>query len=306
MDESAVAGSLLDRKGLILLAATILAWAGSWISMKIMVPYMGAFQVTAWRFLLGSAALFAVLIVRRRPLGIPPWKLTLLIGLTQTAGFQVLIQLALLQGGVGKVSGLAYTMPFWVILFAWMILGERPAARHVVAFGFAGAGLFCFLEPWSGLGEWLPALLAVGAGLVWGLGTVLSKRMFERYAPDLMAFTAWQMFLGGLVAVPAAIWAPQPATIWSWPLVLGLLYSALVATAAAWILWLTVLQRVPASIAGLASLGVPVVATFLAWLLLHEVPSWPEMVGLGLILMGLVVVSRNGRVNPNRRAARAL
>ncbi|WP_442862071.1 DMT family transporter [Bordetella sp. 02P26C-1] len=290
-------GSSFDRKGLVLLVATIVAWAGSWIAMKVMVPYMGAFQITASRFLLGAAALFAVLLVTGRPLGIPPWKMTLLIGVTQTAGFQVLVQLALTQGGVGKVAGLAYTMPFWVIIFAWMILGERPGARQGVAFAFAAAGLICFLEPWHGLGNWLSATLAVGAGLSWGLGTVLSKRMFDRHAPDVMTFTAWQLLLGGMAAVPAAIWVPQPPVLWGWPLTLALLYSALIATAAAWLLWLLVLRRLPASIAGLSSLGVPLVATFLAWLLLNEYPTWSEISGLALIMIGLVVVSRKGRAD---------
>ena len=46
---------------------------------------------------------------------------------------------------------------------------------------------------------------------------------------------------------------------------LGMSYIVLVATALGWILWLLVVRRVPASIAGLSSLGVPVVAVLLAW-----------------------------------------
>lgn len=296
LSEISVTASYFDRTGLALMCTTIVVWAGSWIAMKAMVPYIGPFQVTAARYMIGAAALFLLLIIMRRPLAITPWKLTLLTGVTQTAGFQIMVQLALLDGGVGKVSALAYTMPFWVILFAWIILDEAPRIRHGVAFALAAAGLVCFLEPWGGMGNWLSAVLAVLGGLSWGLGTVFSKRMFDLHAPDLMTFTTWQMFLGGLITVPAAIWMPQPAIIWEWPMVVGLLYSALIATAAGWLLWLSVVRRVPASVAGLSSLGVPIMATLMAWLLLSERPSSTELLGMVLIMIGLLVVSRKPRV----------
>ncbi|CAM4110210.1 EamA family transporter [Bordetella tumbae] len=292
-----MSSSNFDRTGLVLMFTTIVVWAGSWISMKLLVVYMGPFQVVAARYLIGAVVLFALLIVLRRPLAMTPWKLTLLTGLTQTAGFQTLVQLALLSGGVGKVSVLAYTMPFWVIPFAWLILRERPTARHGIAIGFAAAGLVCFLQPWSGGGDWASAVLALAGGLSWGLGTVLSKRMFDLHAPDLMTFTTWQMLLGGLLTVPAAIWVPHAPVVWGWEVTVGLLYSGLIATAAGWLLWLSVVRRVPASIAGLSSLGVPIMATLLAWLLLGEQPAAVEIMGMALVMVGLVVVSRAPRRN---------
>nr|WP_255592458.1 DMT family transporter [Bordetella sp. BOR01] len=278
-----------------LMFATILVWAGSWISMKLIVPYIGPFQFVAVRYLAGSLVLFVLLVALHRPLAMTPWKLTVLTALTQTAGFQVLVQIALVTGGVGKVSLLAYTMPFWVVVFAWALLGEKPTARHGTGFALAAAGLVCFLEPWGGMGDAIAVLLALVGGLCWGLGTVLSKRMFDRHAPDLMTFTAWQMLLGGALTVPAALWVPQVPVQWVWQLWAGMLYIVLIATAAGWLLWLSVVRRVPASIAGLSSLGVPVVATLLAWLVLDEQPTLIEMAGMALILGGLWVVSRVSR-----------
>ena len=74
-----------------------------------------------------------------------------------------------------------------------------------------------------------------------------------------------------------------------------MLYIVLIATAAGWLLWLSVVRRVPASIAGLSSLGVPVMATLLAWLMLGERPAAAEIGGMALILAGLWVVSGVGR-----------
>jgi len=178
------------------------------------------------------------------------------------------------------------------VLFAWWLLGERPSIRHGLGIGLAAIGLVCFVEPWNGLGDIRPVLLGLGSGLCWGIGTVLSKRMFERHAPDVMTFTAWQMLFGGLVMVPVAYLVPQITAQWGWQLWAGMTYIVLIATAAGWLLWLQVVRRVPASIAGLSSLGVPVVAMLLAWVVLSERPSMGELGGMVLILAGIFVVSR--------------
>ena len=287
--------SSYDRTGLALMFATIVVWAGSWVAMKWVVPYIGPFDFVAVRYLSGSAVLFALLAMLRRPLSMPSWGLTLCTGLTQTAAFQFCVQTALVTGAVGTVSLLAYTMPFWVVVFAWALLGDKPGPRHFAGFFLAGAGLVCFIAPWGGMGDIAAVLLAAGGGLCWGLGTVLSKRMFNRHAPDLMTFTAWQMLMGGAASVPVALWAPQAPVQWTWQLGAGMLYIVLIATAAGWLLWLSVVRRVPASIAALSSLGVPVMATLLAWLMLGERPAAAEIGGMALILAGLWVVSGAGR-----------
>lgn len=94
--------SSFDRAGLALMFSTILVWAGSWIAMKLIVPYIGPFDFVALRYVTGALVLFALAAATRRPLGLPSWKLTLLIGLTQTAGFQGFVQTALVSGGVGR------------------------------------------------------------------------------------------------------------------------------------------------------------------------------------------------------------
>ena len=45
---------------------------------------------------------------------------------------------ALISGGAGKVAILSYTMPFWVVIFAALFLGERLRKLHYLAVGVAG------------------------------------------------------------------------------------------------------------------------------------------------------------------------
>lgn len=284
--------SSFDRAGLGLLLATIFVWAGSWIAMKLIVPFIGPYDFVVLRYLSGALVLFTGALLTGRSLALPPWKLTVLVGLTQTAGFQGFVQTALVSGGVGKVALMAYTMPFWVILFAWFILGDKPGLRHWMGIALAACGLLAFLEPWKGLGDITPVLLGLGSGLCWGLGTVLAKRMFERHGPDIVTFTAWQMLIGGLVMAPVAWLVPQIDAVWNWQLWTGMIYIILVATALAWVMWLLVVRRVPAPIAGLSSLGVPIVAVLLAWMILNERPTLAEVTGMVFIMAGIWVVSR--------------
>jgi drug/metabolite transporter (DMT)-like permease len=282
----------VDGAAWVLMIVTVVTWAGSWIAMKMIVPYIGPFDFVVLRYVCGGAVLLVVALALGRPLAMPSWRYTILVGLTQTAAFQGLVQTALVHGGVGKTSLMAYTMPFWVVLFSWLLLGDKPGPRHWYGIALAAVGLLCVMQPWRPIGDGASIVLALSSGLCWGLGTVLAKKGFNRHQPDIIAFTGWQMFLGGAVMVPVALAVPQIHTVWNTELVLGMLYIILAASAAGWLLWLIVVRRVPASVAGLSGLGTPVIAALLAWLFFDERPAPVEALGMVLILCGLIVVAR--------------
>lgn len=72
----------------------------------------------------------------------------------------------------------------------------------------------------------------------------------------------------------------------------ALAYSAILATALAWSLWLFVLKNLPASIASLSTLAVPVCGVLFSWWLLGENPGAVEGSGIVLIVLALALVSR--------------
>ena len=281
-----------SRRGAIAaMLATILIWAYSWIVMKQVLQHAGPFQFSALRYSLGAAVLFGALAATRQSMRPPPLWPTALIGLCQTAAFQGLGQWALVEGGAGRVALLAYTMPFWAVLLAWVVLREKPTARHWTGLGLAAIGLVCIIEPWRGLGGGDSTALAIAAGAAWAMGTVLSKRMFQRHGPTPLNLTAWQMLFGALGLCVLALLVPQRPIEWTWGLVAGLAYSAILASSLAWGLWLLVLQRLPTAVASLSSLGVPIVSVLLAWAVLRERPSAMEALGILFVLAGLLAVS---------------
>jgi drug/metabolite transporter (DMT)-like permease len=280
-----------QRGALLALLATILIWAYSWVVMKQVLQHAGPFDFAAIRYVLGALVLFGVLLVTRQSLQPPPLVPTILIGLCQTAAFQGLGQWALVNGGAGHVALLAYTMPFWAVLLAWWILRERLTPRRWLGLGLAAIGLICIIEPWHGLGNTGSTLLAIGAGLAWAMGTVLSKRVFLHHAPTPLNLTAWQMLFGAMALVVVALCVPQRSIDWSWGFIGGLAYSVVMASSIAWGLWLVVLHRLPTAMASISSLGVPIVSVLLAWAILHERPSAMELLGIVFVLLGLLAVS---------------
>ena len=295
-----------SRRGAVLaMLATIVLWAYSWIVMKQVLAWAGPFDFAALRYLLGAAVLFAALLLSRRSLRPPPLGPTIVIGLCQTAAFQGLEQWALLDGGAGHVALLAYTMPFWAVLLAWLMLGDRPTPRHWLGLALAAAGLLCIIEPWRAMGSAVSTALAIAGGLTWAAGTVLSKRLFRSHAPDVLSLTAWQMLAGGVALGVTALVMPQRPIVWNWAFIGGLAYSVVLASAAAWWLWSIVLQRLSTTVASVSSLGVPVLSVLLAWWLLHERPSPLEAVGIVFVLLGLLAVSGVRLPRRRRESARS-
>jgi drug/metabolite transporter (DMT)-like permease len=279
------------RGAVLALLATILIWAYSWVVMKQVLQHAGPFDFAALRYALGALLLFGALLVTRQSLRPPPLLPTVMIGLAQTTAFQGLGQWALVNGGAGRVALLAYTMPFWAVLLAWVILQERLTPARWIGLGLAAIGLVCIIEPWHGLGNTGSTLLAIAAGMAWATGTVLSKRVFLHHAPTPLNLTAWQMLFGAIALTLITLCVPQRPIDWSWGFVGGLTYSVVMASSLAWGLWLVVLQRLPTAVASLASLGVPIVSVLLAWAILHERPSAMEVLGIAFVLLGLAAVS---------------
>jgi len=149
--------------GIVALAAIAPMWGYGWVVSKVALDYARPFTFLALITTACVACLLVVIIVTRRPLRPPPLGWTILIGLLQTSLFNGLATVALTTGGAGKVSVLAYTMPFWLLLLAWMFLGERLRGPQWPAVALAFAGLVLVVRPWDIDGA-LSGILACGPG----------------------------------------------------------------------------------------------------------------------------------------------
>jgi drug/metabolite transporter (DMT)-like permease len=270
-------------------------WGYNWVVMKLALLHIGAFQFGAIRTFLAAIMLFAVLLMQKKTLRPQHLGRLTLIGILQTSGFTGLIIWALVEGGAGKVAVLTYTMPFWVMVLAWPLLGEKIRGLQWLAAMASVVGLTLILEPWHMHGNQLSNALAVLAGVSWALAVILAKKLHHRSPDmDLLSFTAWQMLLGSLPIVAVALLLPAPPIQWTNYLVGAVAYNVVACNALAWLLWLYALKRMQAGVASMISLLAPVIGVLAAWLQLHEVPSQLETTGMLLIALALALIAWHG------------
>jgi drug/metabolite transporter (DMT)-like permease len=186
-------------------------------------------------------------------------------------------------------------MPFWVILFGWPFLGERLKGMQWPAVGLALVGLVMVLDPGNAEAGLANSLLAVGAGASWGASVIIVKKIPINGRDELLSLTAWQMVFGCIPLMVAALIVPERPIEWTGYFVGALIYNAVGGTALAMLLWLYILQRLPATISGLSSLIVPIIGVASAWLQLGERPTLAEGLGIVLILAALGLLALVGR-----------
>lgn len=155
--------------------------------------------------------------------------------------------------------------PLIAVIGARLILGEHPRKNFFwfLLGGLAGAWLIAFPDPTNVSAHGLtPVLFALGAAVLWALGTVLGRLLTTRLS---FQHVTTLRFAFGLPASALAVWllgAPAfPSThdfVWITAL-------ALVTGLVALSLYYYGLQRTPAVTASLAELAFPVSATVVGY-----------------------------------------
>ena len=268
-------------------------WGYGWVATKVALGYSDAMTFAALRVPLSAGLLFAVMLVLRRPLRPPPLGWTILIGLLQTTAFVGLVITALHSAGAGKVSVLTYTMPFWLLLLAWVFLGERLRGVQWLAVALAFAGLVLVVRPWEAGGV-LASVLTLLGGFAWAASALVVKLMQRTHTVDVLSLTSWQMAFGSIPLIVIAVLTYSGGPHWTTGFVWGLAYTVVLANAVAWFLWLFALHSLPAGAAGLGTLSIPVVGVVAAWIQLGEVPTLVEGIGMALIVGALGILAAYG------------
>jgi drug/metabolite transporter (DMT)-like permease len=279
--------------GLLSLAVIAPIWGYSWVVSKVGLDYAKPFTFIALVTMSCTVCLFLVLLATRRSLRPPPLGWTVAIGLLQTTLFNSLATLALSVGGAGEVSVLVYTMTFWLLLLAWLFLGERLRGLQWPAVALAFAGLVLVVRPWD-IGGALSGVLAGAAGLAWAGGALLVKLLQRRSSVDALSLTTWQMAAGAVPLIAIALITRSGWPEWTGTFFLCLAYSALLSNALCWGLWVVALRALPAGTAAMGTLAVPIVGVVASWIQLGEKPGAVEAAGMVLIIAALALLAGYG------------
>ncbi len=287
-------------RAILALIVMSLIWGYNWVLVKEAMRLVSPFDFSAIRTIGGGILLLGVLAWKGRPLRPRNVPMTLLVGFLCTTVSVGTATWALVEGGAGKMAILVYAMPFWLILMAWPLLGERPRGLQWPAVALALAGLVLLLEPWNYRGDWFPSALAVASGLAWAASAVVTKRMDRLGEVDVISLSAWQVLFGGLLLAAVALAVPSAPIRWTPWMAGAMTYNVVLTSAVAILMWFYVLKVLPAGLAGLGSLATPVLGLFFAYALLGERFSFWEGWGGVLIVAALSLLVFQGLSNSNR------
>jgi drug/metabolite transporter (DMT)-like permease len=260
-----------------------------------------------WLRVAGAALVMLPLAWRHRALVRERPSLLVGFGLLAVAGVQACYFAALSRIPVGVALLIEYLAP--ALVLGWVRFVQRRPVTRAAAVGvvLAVGGLACVVEVWSGpaFDAW-GLLLALGAACCQVGYFVLSDHGSDgrggRPAPDPMGVIAYGLLLGALVLTLVA----RPWTMaWSvlggparmdgaaLPAAVLLAWIVLVATVAAYLTGVISVRRLSPQVAGVVACMEAVIATVLAWFLLGEHLSAPQLGGGAVVLAGALVAQRS-------------
>lgn len=287
----------ISPTGLALLAVTSLGWGLNFPIMKNLLTEWPPLSSRGLCGIAGAAALALIALARGQSLRAPRpmWSRLLLVSLLTIGGWVAFMGLALLWLSASEAAVLGISIPVWVAVLAWPVLGERVSLVRAVSLAVALAGITVLIGG-NGLEaslEKLPGLLCALAGAVCvALGTVLTKH-FPLAMPPL-SLAAWQIGIGCLpiAIVGLAVEQPQLAALSSvgWA---SMAYMTLVQFCLCYVCWFATLERLPAATASIGTLLVPVIGVLAAGAMLHEPLGLRELAALAVALGGVAVALRS-------------
>jgi drug/metabolite transporter (DMT)-like permease len=276
-------------------------WGYNWVVMKEGLRFCDPFVFAAIRVLPAAIILFGILLRTNKDWRPRQVQWTVLLGLLSTTlGFGLPLW-ALSGGPAGKTAVLLYTMPFWVILLAWPILGERIKGLEwlAVIIAFAGLALIVAVDA-IGANLW-SSVLAVMAGISWAGSAIITRIMRRDPEFDVLSVTTWQMIYGVGPLIIISVLVPSPPIQWTPVFIAALLYNIILVSVVAFLLWFYILERLQAGMATMGTLVTPVLALIFARIQLGETPPSREALGFILILSGIGLLSAIAFLR-NRRA----
>ncbi|MFC0242659.1 DMT family transporter [Rhodopseudomonas telluris] len=295
--ESAPLRGRMSPAGLAFLAVASIGWGLNFPIMKHLLTEWPPLTSRGLSGIVGAVALALIAGARGQALRVPRvlWSRLLLVSLLNIGGWVAFMGLALLWLRASDAAVLGVSIPLWVALVAWPILGERLSATRAVALLIALGGIAVLIGG-GGLDasvDKLPGILCAIAGAICvALGTVLTKH-FPLALPPL-SLAAWQVGIGCIpvaiagLALEDAHLAALSTSGWA-----SMIYMTLVQFCVCYVCWFAALERLPAATASIGTLLVPVVGVLAASAMLHETLGVRELVALAVTLCSVAVALRS-------------
>ena len=283
--------------GIAFLAITSVGWGFNWPVTKYLIGFLPPLTLRGTTGVIGAVLLAILALLWGQTLHVPRayWPRLVLAAILNVGCWMVLMGFALVYLPASEAALIAYTMPVWASLLAWPILGERPNTLRVLSLVMAFAGMSAILGS-NGFAASLSKLpgiiMALGGAIGFAVGAVLAKKLPLDLPP--VSAAAWQIGIGCLpVAIVGLLFeksnfAGLSSNDW---LLFG--YSTVGQFCIAYVCWFAALARLPASVAAIGTMAVPVIGVAASAIALHEPLGIGQIAALIFTLAGVALATQS-------------
>jgi drug/metabolite transporter (DMT)-like permease len=278
----------------LLLALLSLFWGLNWPGMKIILNELSVWWFRASCLVFGGTLLLSLSVLsgNRWKLRVAELKPIIFCGIFAILGWMVFSAYGVSLMPAGRASIIAFTMPLWATLFAARLLGEEINATKIIGLMLGLVGLGVLIGPDLVILERAPigSLFMLLAALSWALGTILIKRI--QWQLPVLTIVSWQLLFSAIpILIIAISFEPVPdVSNLSWKAILALVYLFLFPMSFCQWAYFKTVTLLPASVAAIGTLMVPVIGVYSSHLILDESVGTTDLVALGLIVLSLILV----------------
>jgi O-acetylserine/cysteine efflux transporter len=264
-------------------------WGVAFVVSKVGLESFSPPQLTALRFAI--AAIPALWLPRPQI----SWSLLISIGLTVFTG-QFLLQFFGIAGGMpaGLTAVVVQTQALFTVLFAALLIGDKPTPQQVVGMLAAFTGLAMIGLTLGGSIPVLAFALTLASALSWAIGNVLVKRLPK---VNMLHLVVWASLVPPLPALGISISMDGPGALLhalanaSWAGIMAPIYLGLVASVFAYAIWGSLLQRYSTGAVAPFALLAPAVGAIASSFVYGESFGPMRLAGIGVMLAGLAIVA---------------
>ncbi|MGI9523081.1 MAG: DMT family transporter [Hyphomicrobiaceae bacterium] len=279
---------------LILLFGLTLVWGLNWPAMKIALNELSVLWFRTICLATGGSLLLLLTAFNGERVSIARHQVPalMLTAVFAIVGWHLFTGYGVSQMAAGRAAIIAFLMPVFAAVFSSYLLDEPLTVSKVLGLAIGVFGLIILVGPEIVIIQRSPvgAFLMIGAACSWALGTVLFKKF--RWTSPISTVVGWQLLIGLLpVCLAALILEPLPN-------VAAMSVNALLATTFVVLLpmvfgqwaFYKVVKLLPASLAAMSTLAIPVVGVYSSAILLGEAAGFRELVALIAICTALSIV----------------
>lgn len=287
------ADAAIPTQGIVLIALITLVWGVSWPAMKISVEVFQPWTFRTLTTVVAGLVMLGLLALSGGSVRVPrrDWAPLALCSWVSVTSWMLCSALALETLPAGRSVIVAYTMPAWAVLFGALFLKERITWLRAagLTLGLAGLAVLMGDDLADLAGAPVGALIMLTGAVFWALGTVILK--IVPWGVGVATLSAWLLIVGGLpIAVGAALIDEGGIGPIGWREGLAFAYVFFASVLFGNWAWLKMVSLMPASVAGIGTIAIPVVGVGSSMVVLGESLGWREGAALVLVVASLVAV----------------